>query len=92
MAINSFQIEDVVDKRTGEVRRRMKVKLADRNVALCTLSKCLGMQTDRVLLEASVEYRVTSVEYRIKSIRSGWLAFASCARKLVANTFQDISR
>jgi hypothetical protein len=38
---------------------------------LGTLSKCLGMQTDRVLLEASVEYRMKSMtpEERVARVR-----------------------
>lgn len=52
-AIASFETETFVDK-DGQTRVRTKVKLNDRNVALGTSSKILGLQTDRLRVASSM--------------------------------------
>jgi len=60
-AIQNIQIEDIVDARTGDMRRRTRVRLHDKTAALTTLAKSLGMLSEKHIVEGSLEHIISQL-------------------------------
>ena len=70
-AIDNVEQEEVVDRRTGDTRRRLRLKLFDKVSALNALARHLGLFSDRHCVEGTLEYRIQqlSPEERIERVR-----------------------
>jgi len=70
-AIANINIDEVTDLKTGEVRRRVRVKLHDKVAALNGLAKALGMHTERHIIEGSLEHIIQQMSpaERLERIR-----------------------
>jgi phage terminase small subunit len=58
-AIQDFQLDEQIDPNTGQIYRRTRVKLYDKNAALRDLARCIGMMR---------EEHVLTIEHKIKSM------------------------
>ena len=70
-AVERVEVEDVIDARTGDIVRRVRVKLHDKVAALNSLAKHLSMLTDRQVIEGTIEHRVAQMtpEERVERVR-----------------------
>jgi len=60
-AIKNVEQEEVVDRRTGDTRRRLRLKLFDKISALNSLAKHLGMFGDKHVFTGSIEHLVSQM-------------------------------